>query len=78
MILCKRSYLTTVVNSIDLCLDLGQPGWVDDGQRLNPELGAGQGEFNLRGDDLHRDLAVLFQTLPNLMTVAPKGLKNDR
>ena len=70
----RLSHLAAVMNGVDLRLDLGQPRRVDHGQGLDPELRAWKGELDLRRSDLHRDLSVLLQTLPDLVPVAPKGL----
>jgi len=68
------SYLSAVVDGVDLGLDLWQPRRVDDRQGLDSELGAREGELDLRRGHLHRDLTVLFQTLPDLVAVPPQGL----
>ena len=67
----NRTDLSTVVNCVDLRLDLRQPRRVHDGQGLEPELWTWKGELDLRRNDLHRDLSVLLKTLPNLMAIAP-------
>lgn len=69
------TYLSPLVDGVvDLGLDPRLPGGVDDGDDLGAELGRGERELDLRRHDLHRDLAVLLQTLPDLVAVLPQGL----
>ena len=70
-----KLYLSPLVDCVDLGLVLWHPGRVDDWHGLDAQLRAGQGELDLGQGHLHGDVTILLQSLPNLVPVAPKGLK---
>ena len=61
----------------DLRLNLGVPRRVYHGRRLHAQFGAGEGELDLARGDLHGQLAVLLQPLPDLMPVPPQRLESE-
>ena len=63
------------MDGVDLSFVFWHPGRVDDGHGLDAQLGTGQGELDLGQGHLHGNVTILLQSLPNLVPVAPQGLK---